>query len=132
MNIINNIVTSSIIKRYEENPVLSAKDMPYEASLIYNAGVTKFNGKYVMAFRNDTYDATRKRKDIKIGIAFSNDGIKWKVEPKTIFDLKDNEIISVYDPRLTVIARRCYMCFAIDTYSGLRGGIAVTDDFSHF
>lgn len=38
----------------------------------------------------------------------------------------------VYDPRLTVIGERCYMCFAVDTKHGLRGGIAVTDDFRSF
>ena len=31
----------------------------------------------------------------------------------------------MYDPRLTVIGEQCYMCFAVDTKHGLRGGIAV-------
>ena len=45
--------SSSVIKRYEGNPILSMKDIPYEATCIYNAGITKYNGKYVMVFRND-------------------------------------------------------------------------------
>ena len=45
--------TPSFLKRCAENPILSAADIPYDASLIFNAGVTKYNGKYVMAFRND-------------------------------------------------------------------------------
>ena len=36
-----------------EKPVLTKDDIPYEASLIFNAGVAKYNGKYVMVFRND-------------------------------------------------------------------------------
>ncbi|MBQ3084722.1 MAG: hypothetical protein IJC46_04640 [Clostridia bacterium] len=36
-----------------EKPVLTYKDIPYEAALIFNAGVAKVNGKYVMLFRND-------------------------------------------------------------------------------
>jgi len=27
-----------------------------------------------------------------------------------------------------VIDNRCYLCFAVDTHHGIRGGIAVTDD----
>jgi hypothetical protein len=45
--------SSAVIKRYEKNPVLSYKDVPYKAALIFNAGVTKYQGKYVMVFRND-------------------------------------------------------------------------------
>lgn len=39
--------------RCASNPVLSASDIPFDASLIFNAGVCKFNGRYVMVFRND-------------------------------------------------------------------------------
>ena len=46
-------IQPSCIKKYSGNPVLSPKDIPYEAAQIYNAGVTKFNGKYVMVFRDD-------------------------------------------------------------------------------
>ena len=42
-----------VIKRYDGNPILSMKDIPYEATCIYNAGITKYQGKYVMVFRND-------------------------------------------------------------------------------
>ena len=42
-----------------EKPVLTKDDIPYEASLIFNAGVAKYNGKYVMVFRND-YGPTEK------------------------------------------------------------------------
>lgn len=45
--------SAKVIKRYENNPVLSMKDVPYEATCIYNAGVTKFKNKYVMVFRDD-------------------------------------------------------------------------------
>lgn len=43
----------SCIKRHPGNPVLTAADVPYEATLVFNAGITKFNGTYVMVFRND-------------------------------------------------------------------------------
>jgi beta-1,4-mannooligosaccharide/beta-1,4-mannosyl-N-acetylglucosamine phosphorylase len=142
---INSVLTTvTTIQRYPGNPVLSAKDIPYSSVQVYNAGVIKFQGKYVMVFRND-YDRTQEDfasyevaglgsppVKINIGIAFSNDGIKWEVAPEPCFELKDDDIMHVYDPRLTVIERRCFMCFAVDTRHGVRGGIAVTDDFETF
>ena len=96
------LVSSPIVKRYPNNPVLSAKDVPYEATLIYNAGVCKYNGKYVMMFRNDVYEkpAVGFQKYINLGLAFSDDGIKWQVQPKPCLDhtyFKDPDIIRVYD-----------------------------------
>lgn len=127
--------------RYAGNPVLSAKDIPYDASLIFNAGVCKFQGRYVMVFRNDV-GFSEKGWDWKgvytnLGIAFSDDGVKWDVQPEpwkvpAQIVSSNPEFTRFYDPRLTVIDGRCYLCFAVDTKHGVRGGIAVTDDFDHF
>lgn len=129
---IGELKSSPIIKRYEHNPVLSAKDIPYDADLIFNAGVTKYQGKYVMIFRNDYGYANGFFKGTNLGIAFSNDGIHWDVRNKPFFtmdDVNDDEISRFYDPRLTIIEDKCYICFAVDTKHGLRGGIGVTEDF---
>ena len=116
-----------------ETPVLTYKDVPYNAALIFNAGVTKFNGRYVMVFRND-YGSYEEQKlaGTNIGLAYSDDGIHWDVQPQPCFALRGGDIRRAYDPRLTVIDGRCYMCFAVDTNHGVRGGIAVTDDFDKF
>ena len=127
------LYSSSVIKRHPNNPILSAKDVPYNAALIFNAGVTKFNGKYVMVFRND-YGSLENQKleGTNMGLAYSDDGIKWEVAGKPCFKMEDDEVERAYDPRLTVMDGRCYLCFAVDTKHGLRGGIAVTDDFENF
>ena len=125
--------------RCGSNPILSARDIPFDASLIFNAGVCKFNGKYVMVFRNDVgFSPTGWTKTYtNLGIAWSDDGIKWSVqtEPWKVAEEiieSDPEIVRFYDPRLTVVDGRCYLCFAVDTRHGVRGGIAVTDDFDNF
>lgn len=66
---------------YRGNPVLSKDDVPYNSSLVFNAGVVKFQGKYVMVFRND-YELTKESfandphaHKTNIGGAFSDDGI---------------------------------------------------------
>ena len=123
----------SVITRCAHNPILTARDMPYPATLIFNAGVTKYQGRYVMVFRNDygrwgdpKFDGTN------LGLAFSGDGLHWDVQPKPCWQWRDNEVTRVYDPRLTVVDGRCYVCFAVDTHHGVRGGIAVTEDFERF
>ncbi|MBJ9987860.1 MULTISPECIES: glycoside hydrolase family 130 protein [Paenibacillus] len=134
--IIGKLSSSSVIRRHPDNPVLDAARVPYPTALVFNAGVTKFKGRYVMVFRND-YGSLEKQTlephhTTDLGVAFSSDGIQWDVQPKPCFKLHDEEIIRAYDPRLTVIDGRCYMCFAVDTHHGIRGGVAVTDDFIDF
>jgi beta-1,4-mannooligosaccharide/beta-1,4-mannosyl-N-acetylglucosamine phosphorylase len=135
MQNINHLKTANFIARYKNNPVLSATDIPYKSTLVFNAGVERYKNGYVMVFRND-YGEFKRDNDIfegtNIGLAFSKDGINWKVEPKPCMEWKDNEVIRAYDPRLTKIEGRYYMCFALDTKHGIRGGIAVTDNFKVF
>ncbi|MBN1554007.1 MAG: glycoside hydrolase family 130 protein [Phycisphaerae bacterium] len=126
------------IKRHPKNPILTKDDVPYESSLVFNAGVTKFNGKYVMTFRNDygftkaDFRAGKGQVETNIGLAYSDNGIDWEVSPKPCFSFVRHGANRAYDPRLTVIDSRCYMCFAVDGDHGVCGGIAVTDDFDHF
>jgi beta-1,4-mannooligosaccharide/beta-1,4-mannosyl-N-acetylglucosamine phosphorylase len=125
--------TSSCIKRAQQNPIVSSKDVPYGSDLLFNAGVTKYRDRYVMVFRNDYgYRGEGVFEGTSIGLAYSKDGISWEVEKKPCFIWEDEETKRAYDPRLTVIEGKCYMCFAVDTRHGIRGGIASTEDFEAF
>ena len=135
MNIqpIGKLKGSPAVHRYPGNPIFTAADVPYGPLLVFNVGVAKFQGRYVMAFRNDygtpgAIDNTLSN----IGLAFSDDGIHWTPRTQPSFTLHDEENQRAYDPRLTVIDGRCYLCFAVDTRHGVRAGIAVTDDLQHF
>ncbi len=126
------LLSAPFIKRHPNNPLLTYKQVPYPATLIFNAGVTKYQGKYVMVFRNDPGEWGSPHFDGKktdCGLATSDDGIKWTVAPKPCFTLRSDEIRRAYDPRLTVIDGKVVMCFAIDTAHGVCGGIATTEDF---
>ena len=146
-------LTSAPCIQRREKPVLTRDDVPYPASLIFNAGICKYQGRYAMVFRND-YGPEGEADFVangfagtNLGLAFSDDGIHWTVETKPCIDLDkarkliaplipnrdpQTELQRFYDPRLTVIDGRVHMCFAIDTARGLRGGIAVTDDFQNW
>jgi beta-1,4-mannooligosaccharide/beta-1,4-mannosyl-N-acetylglucosamine phosphorylase len=119
-----------VITRYSGNPVLTSDHIPYPSALVFNPGVTKYLGRYIMVFRNDYGAREKKRLDgTNLGLAFSDNGINWEITPEPFFTLSDEDIRWVNDPRLTVIDSRCYITFAIIGRSGVRGGIAVTEDF---
>lgn len=126
------IFTSNPIIKKLEKPILTYKDIPYNAALIFNAGVAKINNKYVMLFRNDYGDYENQiLSGTNLGIATSDDGINWTAENSPAFAINDEEIIRIYDPRLTVIDNIVHICFAMDTKHGLRGGIATTGDYKN-
>ncbi|WP_163878444.1 glycoside hydrolase family 130 protein [Paenibacillus favisporus] len=130
------LASNASVHRYPQNPILSPQDVPYGPAMVFNAGVAKFREKYVMVFRNDygneSLGIVEPSSTTNLGLAFSDDGIRWEVQPEPCWQWNDEEVIRVYDPRLTVIGDQCYMCFAVDTRHGLRGGIAVTRDFRKF
>lgn len=129
-----------IVKKLDK-PILTRDDVPYHATLVFNAGVTKYNGKYVMVFRNDygTWGDPHIAGN-NLGFATSDDGIKWTVADKPLLgpdnlpsgiDIND-KVKYIYDPRLTVIDGKLYMCFAVQSAHGVCGGIAATEDLEHF
>lgn len=140
--------THPVMTRFFGNPILSRNDVPFAATLIFNAGVTYFNGQYISVFRNDYGEwGNPMITGTNLGLATSADGIQWQVNPRPIWSIEDvrrdvaalfpnqsaeREVLRAYDPRLTVIDGQCYMCFALDTLHGLRGGIARTEDFARF
>lgn len=117
-----------MIKRCELNPILTAKNIPYDADLIFNAGVIKLDGEYIMLFRNDYLkDKSVLSFSTNLGIARSKDGINFTPDPKPCFEMSSDEILRIYDPRLQIIDGEILICFAMDTKHGLRGGVAKTD-----
>ncbi len=134
--------------RHSQNPVLSARDCPYPSSLTFNAGVVRHEGRYLMVFRNDHgHDGRGGFAGTNIGLATSPDGIQWTVDPQPILSEEDvrvefkrqlrhryapDFVRRIYDPRLTIIEGRIYMCFAVDTGHGICGGVATTEDFRKF
>jgi len=125
----------ALIKKLPNNPILTAENIPYPASLVFNAGVCRYQGRYIMVFRNDFGQNKESFSRLSInpgdkcpfetslGLATSIDGIHWEVSANPFWHWKTNEIHRVYDPRLTVINEELYICFAIDSVHGIRGGI---------
>lgn len=136
MKRIGALKTHPAIIRYEGNPIISPESVPYHPAMTYNAGVAKYKGKYVMAIRNDYFlkDGSGLPDDTStdIGIAYSDNGLKWDIIPKPGLRIHNESIRRIYDPRLTVIEDKCYMTFAVDSKHGVHVGFATTEDFEKF
>ncbi len=145
---------ASCIRKLDK-PILTKDDIPYNAEFIFNAGVAKINGKYVMIFRNDyNFDMScyprscGDNRAIAIGIAVSDNGVdNWVVREKPLVDFhwiggdkipgvdslgkkfpEYPDILRLYDPRIIPMEDAIYLCLAMDTIHGLRGCIAKLSD----
>ncbi len=137
-----------MLTRHPANPVLQHTDCPFPATTVFNAGVARYAGRYVMLFRNDygrwgdeKFDGTN------LGFASSVDGVSWTVHPRPVLDEERARdglahlyparfgrgfIKRIYDPRITIVEGRALLCFAADTAHGICGVIAETDDFERY
>ena len=61
------------IERYHNNPILTKDDVPYPVATIHNAGVIKFNDRYIMIFRSHKLNGRS-----ILGKAESDDGFNFK------------------------------------------------------
>ena len=119
------------ISRYEGNPILTKDDVPYKVETVHNAGVTKFNDKYIMLFRSH-----RDNGRSIIGIAESNDGFNFTVGPQPFMVpakeavFAEYEAFGVEDPRITFLEGACYITYSAYSKHGVRIGLAKTTDFN--
>jgi predicted GH43/DUF377 family glycosyl hydrolase len=119
-----------MIKRYEKNPILTKRDVPYPVSTVHNAGVTKYKGKYVMIFRSHVRNGR-----CILGKAESVDGFHFTVAdtpfmiPSQEGIFKDYEEYGVEDPRITFIEGEYIITYSAYSRHGVRIGLAKTKDF---
>lgn len=127
---------AGLLRRHPANPVLAAADLAYAAALVFNPGVVRWRGGYLMAFRVDDgwRPGTAAFERTVIGLADSDDGVAWRARPKRWIDgatderLRAHGATRAYDPRLTLVDDALHLCFAVDTPHGIRGAVARVED----
>ncbi len=121
---------NKLVTRYKGNPILTKDDIPYPVECVYNAGVVKYNDRYIMLFR-----ALKDNGRSIIGLAESEDGFNFTprrgpfmVPPKDgIF--AEYEAYGVEDPRITFLDEAYYITYSAYSKHGVRIGLAKTMDF---
>ncbi len=126
--------SSTAVTRFGGNPILSAQDIPYTEGIAYNGGVVKFEGRYVSLVRVDHADlaAQKLTGTSDVALAFSEDGLHWKVEPQPCIAWKDREIVAPTDVRLMLVEDECFATVAVQTLHGMETHCVKTKDFVQF
>ena len=123
-----------IFKRYSKNPIITRKDLPYNANSVFNAGVTKINNEILLLMRVED-----RRGISHLTVARSNDGkTSWKIDPQPTLipepDIHPEEIWGIEDPRITYLEDKNLWAITYTAYS--KGGplvsLATTKDFKNF
>lgn len=119
-----------LIKRYYNNPILTKDDVPYPVAAVHNAGVVKFNDRYIMIFRSHKLNGRS-----ILGKAESDDGFNFKVDkepfmvPATEGIFKEYEEYGVEDPRIIFLDGEYLITYSAYSRHGVRVGLAKTSDF---
>ena len=119
-----------LVTRYKNNPILTKRDVPYEVATVHNAGVTKYNGEYIMLFRSHKLNGRS-----ILGLARSKDGFQFKVDEKPFMEparsgeFAEYEAFGVEDPRITFIDNEYLITYSAYSQHGVRIGLAKTKDW---
>jgi predicted GH43/DUF377 family glycosyl hydrolase len=120
----------SVVQRFANNPILTKRDVPYPVETVHNAGVTKYNDRYIMLFRSH-----RRNGRSILGLADSEDGYEFKVRPKPFLTpategvFKEYEEYGVEDCRITPIEDEYLLTYSAYSRHGVRIALARTRDF---
>jgi predicted GH43/DUF377 family glycosyl hydrolase len=116
--------------RYKNNPILTTNDIPYAVETVHNAGIVKYDSKYIMLFRSHL-----KTGRSIIGIAESKNGFDFVsrgepfMTPANNGIFKEYEEFGVEDPRITFLVDAYYITYSAYSRHGVRIGLAKTLDF---
>lgn len=122
----------SPLRRHAGNPILRHTDLPVEASAVFNAGATLFEGKPLLVLRVEDYERRS-----HFYTARSDDGIRFTLDTREIDyplrPLEKERGVIRFDMRITAMEGTFY-CYHCCWLHGLGSTVAVakTDDFVHF
>ena len=119
-----------IVTRYTNNPILTKEDVPYTVATVHNAGVVKYNNRYIMLFRSHLQNGRS-----IIGIAESEDGYDFKVGAEPFLTPSSDTVFGEYeeygveDVRISQIDDEFLLTYSAYSRHGVRIGLARTKDF---
>jgi len=119
-----------IVQRYQGNPILTAADVPYPVETVHNAGMARYNGRYVMLFR-----AHRATGRSILGLADSDDGFHFtpRLDPYIMPAMEgvfaEYEAFGVEDGRICQIGDQYLIAYSAYSRHGVRIALARTRDF---
>ena len=121
-----------LFQRHKANPLIQAKDIPYQVNTVFNAGAADLGDEVVLLLR---VESTSGRSHLTL--ARSKDGVTgWQIEKRAFMHPGDGhpyEEYGIEDARMTRVEGIDGWAITYTAYSphGPAIGIARTDDFRH-
>ena len=122
-----------VLRRFEENPILTAADFPGDIMWVFNCGVIKDGGKYIMVCRVEDSCLNP-----YMWVADSNDGLRFAPRsapvrvPHDDPEYKEYSARTYFDPRITKLDDWFYIMTAAHSSHACRLGLFRTKDFDRF
>ncbi|HUV38020.1 MAG TPA: glycoside hydrolase family 130 protein [Planctomycetota bacterium] len=126
-------VGRDLLHRWERNPIITLRDVPYRCNTVFNGTPVKLNGEYLMIVRIEgqqgySFFALARSSD---GLHFTLDGAPCML-PATEEPWKTSEENGIEDPRLTLLDGKYYIVYTAVGDHGYRIALATTEDFRTF
>ncbi len=122
---------AELFKRYDHNPLLTFRQMPYQCHSVFNCGATLLNGETVLLLRVEDLEGRS-----HLTVARSEDGVTvWRIDDHPLLHPDDGnpyEAFGCEDARITYIAEEQTYVIAYTAYSPYGAGVALakTQDFT--
>jgi predicted GH43/DUF377 family glycosyl hydrolase len=124
----------ALFQRHDDKPILTARDWPYPAHTVFNAGACQLGAETVLLVRVED-----RRGHSHLTVARSDDGIsQWRIDPQPSFapdpSAYPEEAWGIEDPRLTWVEDLGRWIIAYTAFSrcGPLVSLAETKDFVAF
>ena len=124
-------IKKTIVKRYENNPIVTNDLIPYSCRGVYNSSAVKHDGEYYMVMRCEGYDL----RDFFMVAVSSNGYDNWKIKGDVIPMPQTEEFKkfgdNYYDPRVTKLEGIYYITFCCHSDEA-RMALMSTTNFNDF
>ncbi len=126
-------IGGDFLRRYDENPILTAEDIPFRCNTVFNGSPVKFDGEYLLLFRVEGLQGYS-----FFALARSRKGFYYEVDEKPVMLPEKNGKFAKYekrgieDPRITFMDGVYYILFTAFSGFGPMIEIAKTEDFKKY
>jgi predicted GH43/DUF377 family glycosyl hydrolase len=97
-------IGGDFLRRYDENPILTAEDIPFRSNAVFNGSPVKFDGEYLFLFRVEGLQG-----HLFFALARSRKGFYYKVDEKPVMFPEKNGKFTKYEKRETENTRITFM-----------------------
>jgi predicted GH43/DUF377 family glycosyl hydrolase len=124
------LLEQDLLERYEDNPLITAADVPFTCNTVFNGGAAKIDGHYFILLRVEGQHGYS-----VFALARSENGCDFKIDrlpvltPASEGPMEKYETAGIEDPRITVLEGTIYIVYTAFSGYGPCMALATTRDF---